>query len=353
MPLSSNEVPFIDAAQCVNHAQAQTVCRACSKSCCADAIEHRAEAAAVVDPERCTSCVACMEACPVGAIHLPDFSVSDLLKAVQAARRRGESTLHVACAEVASAVQGESVARIPCHALWTAPLFAELAALGLHEVSVMGVEQCASCSRRFGRRMLDETLQQLRGLERSVGVKIQVSEGTLDSVTSEQPARADANLPPRRAFFRNLLPELTRGAATLVSEIARHADEEREPDAAWSRSPLQRLMSLLPAMKPNFTPLPPMRGLPVGAVQGSERCVGHGRCVDQCPTQALSLRPFGERAVLELQASRCVGCSRCVHVCPEHALEMLPSISLPALLSKPARPLAMPSTIANPSSSTI
>jgi ferredoxin len=84
-----------------------------------------------------------------------------------------------------------------------------------------------------------------------------------------------------------------------------------------------------------------MPSLPLGAIQANNHCTACGECIEQCPTHALNLRDFGSNKILEFKADYCIGCSFCVDICPEQALEMLPSISLPALLTKKARPLIM------------
>ncbi|RMH60369.1 MAG: 4Fe-4S dicluster domain-containing protein [Zetaproteobacteria bacterium] len=333
---------IVSHERCLNHDQAHASCSACAKACPADAIALGN--VAEVDGDCCTGCMACIEACPVAAISSPDFDALAIIEAAHKSLRSGQSHLRVSCAEAGGQAQASDM-QVSCHACWSAPLLMELAALGLREISMQGCDKCSGCARRFGAQVLQSTLQELHILERSLSVRITVN---TDPDTPDAASEADA-LPPRRAFFRNLVPELTRSAARVVAEVSRHAAgaaSDEEKTSIVKDQPLARFLALLPAMRPNFTPVPPMRGLPVGALQGSKRCAGHASCVAQCPTQALALRPFGARAVLEFSAGQCLGCARCVQACPEQALELLPSISLPSLLSRPPRPLAMPARIA-------
>jgi Pyruvate/2-oxoacid:ferredoxin oxidoreductase delta subunit len=49
----------------------------------------------------------------------------------------------------------------------------------------------------------------------------------------------------------------------------------------------------------------------------TDRCAGHGACVDACPFDAWALVD-GEAT----QVGECFGCGRCVAACPEHAIVM-------------------------------
>lgn len=49
-----------------------------------------------------------------------------------------------------------------------------------------------------------------------------------------------------------------------------------------------------------------------------EKCEGCGDCVDECPTEAISM--VNEKAVVEEEA--CSDCGACVDVCPTDAISM-------------------------------
>jgi len=55
------------------------------------------------------------------------------------------------------------------------------------------------------------------------------------------------------------------------------------------------------------------------ATVASERCTGCGRCVEVCPTGAITLGADGKAHV---RAAVCRGCGLCVEECPQQALTL-------------------------------
>jgi len=54
------------------------------------------------------------------------------------------------------------------------------------------------------------------------------------------------------------------------------------------------------------------------AVIDKEKCTGCGACIDECPSEAISLQD--DKAVVDEDA--CVDCGVCVDACPEEAISM-------------------------------
>jgi len=50
----------------------------------------------------------------------------------------------------------------------------------------------------------------------------------------------------------------------------------------------------------------------------SEKCTGCESCVDECPSEAISM--VDDKAVIDADA--CVDCGACVEVCPAEAISM-------------------------------
>jgi len=50
----------------------------------------------------------------------------------------------------------------------------------------------------------------------------------------------------------------------------------------------------------------------------NEKCTGCGTCVDECPSEAISMKD--EKAVVD--ADTCVDCGVCVDTCPSEAISL-------------------------------
>jgi len=120
----------------------------------------------------------------------------------------------------------------------------------------------------------------------------------------------------------------------LFLAVFRLADEA-SPEVALSV--LAALVALLVAL-----PWLGQRGLRHTAAVNLALCNGCGRCVDDCPYNAITLarrsdhRPFAEEAVID--PGRCVGCGLCVAACPT-SVAFHPDARMPAAIDLRRRPL--------------
>jgi NAD-dependent dihydropyrimidine dehydrogenase PreA subunit len=48
-----------------------------------------------------------------------------------------------------------------------------------------------------------------------------------------------------------------------------------------------------------------------------EKCVGHGECVDVCPSSVYDLK---DDKTVPVRIGECIECCSCVASCPEHAI---------------------------------
>jgi electron transport complex protein RnfB len=61
------------------------------------------------------------------------------------------------------------------------------------------------------------------------------------------------------------------------------------------------------------------------AVLDTNSCVGCGMCVQQCQTNAMTLKPVDKpHAKAVINPHRCIGCGHCVTGCPKQALTLIP-----------------------------
>ncbi len=351
--------PRLNAAACLNARMPETApCSRCADACPAGALAIH-DGPPALDAEVCTGCTGCVTVCPTDALAHPRVRPAAWLAGARQRLAEGSKRIHAACDAAGSA---RADIRVPCHAAWDVTLLAGLAAEGVRELVLDGIHACQGCPLRHGQAMMEQTRREWDALSQALGVKMALEDGKdADGETGDgtnapaNPAPADTaqaarapKEPARRAFFRNLLPSLAQGAAVAAAQIGQSAREALREDAGnettgeddlpWR---MQLFLHALPHLNPNFTPVPVMDGFPFGAIQATAACTACGDCVPACPTGALSVRPFGNNAILELAADACTGCGLCIQACPEQALERLPAVSLPALLTERPRPLIM------------
>jgi len=355
MSISLIPTPQLVAPSCLNASiskQSEHACSRCRDVCPAKAIAFGADSTSVdlpvIKADACTGCTACVSICPTDALRHAAVRPAELIRQGRALVQQGKTHIHATC----SASRHEHAdLRLPCHAAWSPVLLASLAAEGIRNLNLDGMDQCHDCPMQFGAEIMQQTENDYATLNHALGVHLRITRQPIqiESCIDEKPA----DEPERRAFFRNLMPSLAQSAAAATAQIAQAAQQSMEQAALEGNngttnkqvSPLpvrlQLFLRALPKLQSNFTPVPATASLPLGAIQADARCNACGECIDQCPTSALHLKEFGANKILEFKANACIGCSHCIACCPEHAIEPLPGISLPAILTGKARPLVM------------
>ncbi len=63
-----------------------------------------------------------------------------------------------------------------------------------------------------------------------------------------------------------------------------------------------------------------------------EKCIGCKLCMRDCPSNAITIRPVGEKQFeCEIDLAKCIYCAQCVDTCPKKALEATPEFELAQL----------------------
>ena len=339
MIASMAALPELDASRCLNQPLDKRGCTRCVDICPAQALvwDEKSPLPRMVR-DRCTACDGCVAICPGDAWQDQGVDAEAIVARAATRSAAGARVLRVAC----SAAQGAGYdVTIPCHGGWDALLFAAIAAEGIATLALYGLAACDRCPRRFGMQLLRQDEAQYAALSRGMEVVVAIDSAPAAPATASN--NHDRTLSSRRHFFRRLLPTLAYGAAATVAQLDRPTPTAEPGEEEEQARPLRQRLFLraLERLQPSFTPVPASPLLPLGAVQCDDRCTACAECVTICPTDALGLRRFGARQILELQPDRCIGCNFCVDGCPESAIHPLPAIALPALLTQQARPLQM------------
>lgn len=335
--------PDIRQENCLNihlSSTCEIACTHCRDICPSHAIDLNKDSIPHLNDNLCTGCTACAHMCPSDAIIHEEIEPVGIVQQAIEFVRRGKTSLHAACSAVADTSTDLNVS---CHAAWDPMLLACMAAEGIRTLHLDGINQCGSCPVRHGAEIMAQTEKDYALLNKALGICLEISrEETNIPIKQTQPSVPE---PDRRTFFRNLFPAMAQGtikAATQLNQTGNDKDNEART-ATSARLPLRLRLFLraLPRLQANFTPVPNMPSLPLGAIQADASCTACNKCVEQCPTHALELKEFGTNRVLEFRPDACTDCRQCVGICPEHALEALPAISLPVLLTRRTRPLVM------------
>jgi len=335
--------PDIHQENCLNIRLSNThesACTHCRDICPVHAIDLNEQYLPRLDQDRCTNCTACVHMCPADAITHEEINPVSIVKQAYELARQGKTSLHAACSAVDNTSADLSV---PCHAAWDPILLACIAAEGTRTLHLNGIHQCGSCPVRHGAEIMAQTEKDYASLNTALGIHLEISREETNIPIKQ--ARHSVPEPERRTFFRNLFPTMAEGAIKAATQLNQTSnDEDNDTGTVTSTClPLRLRLFLraLPHLQANFTPVPCIPSLPLGAIQADASCTACNECVEQCATHALELKEFGTNRVLEFRPDACIGCRQCVDICPEHAIEALPAISLPALLTRRERPLVM------------
>ncbi len=336
--------PQFSKKECLNNPGGAGVCTRCQHICPAGAISLETRKMPELDASACTRCMACVRACPTDAIGHQTMQPAELLREAHDLVMQGQTGINVSCDAVADTHSGLN---IPCHAAWDPMLLACMAAEGVRTLHLGGIQQCDSCPVRHGEKIMRQTEKDYATLNNALGIRLTIS--WQEKVCAAE-KRSSVAEPERRAFFRKLIPSITQSAAVAAAHIGQATQAAREETHQGSISSselpirLRLFLRALPRLQVNFTPIPHMSTLPLGAIHADASCTACNRCVERCPTKALDIREFGDNKILEFRPDACIGCQHCIDVCPEHALGSLPGISLHAVSARHTRPLVMVSS---------
>ncbi len=306
----------LDASQCTHSHDQFSTCEACFEICPVGAIQPGAPPS--LEEEKCQSCLACLPACPVDAFTAND-GVQSLLTCVA---RLDTKALELVCARHEDAETGIS-SELPgvrvrgCLAGLGAGTYLALAALGLERIALR-LDACENCSWAPLKKSIHHQVDQAGALfaHWELGETIVCIE-TLDK-RAERPLWDAANPPLSR---RDLFLLAAQGGPVAM---ARAMSEDRSGDERHpgrDRSRITAAMAHLP--KPTATLDAPLeRGISLSLLV-SGACTACGSCARACPTAALKLSHNVEKTRYRLAFSpqACVACEACLHVCAPEAIE--------------------------------
>lgn len=290
-------------------------CRVCATTCPHGALEPSEDTLMGLDKSRCTSCGACVSACPQIAIDLPGASsdqigtqVAALLenesidvdaRAILFVCKRGVSILSRLAENGFSYPAGWLPVEVPCVGIITPAWLLQCLNQGAAAVGVLpcGLEDC-----RFGHT--------------------EITKGKMDycrEFLSSVGASPD--------LVRLLDPRNERELARTLGSISGWEVKHRvgHPTGSAHLGP-RATAGVLLELAENFAPFPggslahPYS--PVGVVEVGTGCTVCEACIRVCPTEALGVQRDTEGVALNFDPGLCIGCEACVPVCPERVVRV-------------------------------
>lgn len=305
---------IVEQEFCINPRARDAFCSRCAKVCRSEALKV-SEDGVELDEAACTTCGACVPACPAGALRLSGFDPERFVASLN-----GADEVHLTCA---AGERGDEGVTIPCHLMLDRRLTAAAFAEGTRRFVLHGVYGCATCHRADAR-------EHLARLERSMakwfdGQGPQISFAALGNAGGDPRGRVGEAGTDRRGFLRLMGLQAGAGVANLVGAGWDDADDE-PLDAGCSfvsgdalpKHPVPYRAVL--ARRTERLPWAEHRPLPWHTRTIDETCNACMVCAENCPTGALE--DGGDRGArrISFDPAFCANCTLCQQICPQDAI---------------------------------
>ncbi len=306
-----NLVPRYTGPRCLSERLSVGGCDLCQQACPHGAI--LIPQSVVIDPAVCTGCGLCVQACPSGAL---EYDVTASLNAVREQKttsqpnssRSGKADTG---AKLVCSKSDEGGKTLPCLARVTV---STVMAAGAWDVPLTLVHgDCASCS--LGGPEVPASVS--RVIEDANRLRASTSRAAQVTLRLHDPALAGSG---EQVSRRGMFGALARGARSMA---AQSIPDSPLPFVDWSepedRTPSEwqwRVRALRPAPAPEtavYWPAPVV----------DDTCIDCPVCANVCPTDAISREVQADGSVtLALSLAACTGCDACFRSCPPQAISM-------------------------------
>ncbi len=299
-------------------------CRACEEICPSKSLTL-AEDSLHLD-ENCLRCGRCAAACPMGALHLPGFSIPPL-------QRLPAPPVSIDCWKVPSKLSLDDGFRVPCiGGLSTGRILEIVAQAGARIVEFLDRGWCPGCSAGCGTtHPVSASLQHARELMEAAGAgsdrlpylrKMHLPSNLMPN--DIPPPESETKL-SRRGFFSALTAKATLAIDQVKPlapqiEARRRRGFERDPTPSRER---KRLLESITQIGKNAWLVPPPDLFT--RIEISDACSNHQLCASICPTGALSIFDSPGKAEMMFDTQLCINCGECQAICPSGALTALPN----------------------------
>ena len=339
-------VAALDGGRCLRVRDRESSCAACAEACPVGAVAVRAaaveeaapygsvdavrDAGPRIDDEACVRCGACVAACPTNALlALPPLDDGGLFAQVDAAgaaaRERADAGTAAAGTSSSTGEEAATPVVLPCLAWVDVALLVHLACNGAERIAVP-LDACPSCELADAAELVRAAVENARRICAVAGIDaaFETADGAgLRDLEAAPEADATGELSRRSLFTQagaSLLDTARAEAARQMESLTgapASGDAPIEPDTRrW-----QLLDDLHAAGLTDDAAVIPRALAPRVSID-VERCSGCAQCALFCPTEALRRigRAPGGRTLLEFDPARCRDCGVCEATCRYAAL---------------------------------
>jgi len=308
-------LPDLTPPLCVATRYRSSSCRACLDVCPSGAIVTSPWLE--LDAEKCTSCGACVSVCRTGALDLelrPHVLRTECRSRAGSDTPTGEPAVMIACRQSDPVVAADATCVMSCLGGLSA---ADLLAAALRTERIVLVSgECAACPDAAAEGALDLAVTTAEETMAALSLPFVVERARL---AGDAPA-AEATAPTlsRRGLFRYV----ARGVGRAVAGGAAPKDPQRSIIALHRQSAPpgshRRLILYLAELhsRGDGSALTLPQTLPLADIQVTSECDACGLCLNYCPHGALAI----DGVAVTADPDQCTGCGLCVEVCPRSAL---------------------------------
>ncbi len=300
-------------------------CNRCSDSCPTKAIEWT-EGILNVDPDRCTSCGICANACPNGVFEaLKPNDLEILTKARLSLREQKEIVFE--CNPQGVDKQSNAIV-VPCLARIDEGVLVGCVALGAQAIS-LSQGSCQGCKYEPSWHVAEETVNNANGLLEYFGLLKRIFFKRREAEPLEERAAS------RREFFTNLVQGVRKSGTVLACSII-DSFEDEPPERVGSLPtclPMKRKLLLDSMRKLGNLTEETIENPLFCQFEVSESCTGCQMCAFFCPTGALSKLDEEGKVGVSFKASDCIACSLCQEICYKDAVRLSHHVNLRKVIS--------------------